>query len=421
MSQAVSEAVSAFYERFPYPAVSELEEPLPRGFATAALRHRLARPAEHTLPDELDIWIAGCGTRQAAQVALQHPKARIYATDISGTSLERSRALLAALGIDNVELAHLDLMEASFEGRFDLVYCTGVLHHTADPLDGARRIRRSLRPRGAALLMVYNEIHRRPFVIFQRVIELLARAPDDNEERLSLARQALADILARDVCIPLRNDLAGYDQLAERDFENFVDALIHPREVSYDIDSLHTLVSDAGLHFVDWLYPPFWDPDVFFRDEGLRARARELPPRARDKLVFYAGGYSCPYFDVIVQRDDAPPPAPLDDARLLSLRPLLAGGKNVYRVEQDRVLKPRRKRAYRLDGQRVVVELAREGYIHPKRWALPREVVPLLQACDGETSIEDLLLRFGDEFERDDMLALFRELLPGGMNLLAPV
>lgn len=421
MSQDVSEAVSAFYERFPYPAVSEIEEPLPKGFGCAALRHRLARPPERALPDELDIWIAGCGTRQAAQIALRHPKARIYATDISSTSLERSRALLDAMGIDNVELEHLDLLEASFEARFDLVYCTGVLHHLADPLEGARRLRRALRPHGAALLMVYNEIHRRPFVIFQRVIELLARDPGDNEERLSLARQALGDILSRDVCIPLRNDLAGYDQLAERDFENFVDALIHPREVSYDIDGLHALVKGAGLRFVDWLYPPFWDPDVFFADEALRERASALSPRDRDKLVFYAGGYSCPYFDLIVEREDAPPRLPLDEARLLGLRPLLSGGKNVYRVENDRVHKPKRKRPFKLEGARLVVELTREGYIHPKRWALPREVLPLLEACDGETPVADLLHRFDDDFERDDMLALFRELLPGGMNLLAAV
>src|SRR5690606_15736416 len=120
---------------------------------------------------------------------------------------------------------------------------------------------------------------------------------------------------------------------AERDFENFVDALIHPREVSYDIDSLHGLIEGAGLRFVDWLYPPFWDPNVFFGDEALRARAAELPQRERDKLLFFTGGYSCPYFDVIVERDDAPARVAFDEAALLAMRPLLSAGKNVYRVE----------------------------------------------------------------------------------------
>ncbi len=43
----------------------------------------------------------------------------------------------------------------ALERRFDLIVCTGVLHHLADPDAGLRALRSVLKPDGAMYLMVY--------------------------------------------------------------------------------------------------------------------------------------------------------------------------------------------------------------------------------------------------------------------------
>jgi len=43
------------------------------------------------------------------------------------------------LKLSNIEYAQADIMElGSFERRFDLIECSGVLHHLGDPLAGWR-------------------------------------------------------------------------------------------------------------------------------------------------------------------------------------------------------------------------------------------------------------------------------------------
>ena len=141
-----SEEVRDFYERMPYPApLTNLDEHID------LYKNPLRRRAEFHLiwPDQRprenqEILIAGCGTSQAAKYALREPDARITAIDVSDASLRHTRDLQRKHNLENLELHKLPIESVSELGRtFDLVVCTGVLHHLADPDRGLRALRMS--------------------------------------------------------------------------------------------------------------------------------------------------------------------------------------------------------------------------------------------------------------------------------------
>ena len=153
-----SEEVRDFYERMPYPApLTSLDEhrDLYKNRDRRRAEFHLIWPAKQPRENQ-EILIAGCGTSQAARYALREPDARITAIDVSDTSLRHTRDLQRKYNLENLELHQLPIERVREIGRsFDLVVCTGVLHHLPDPDYGLRALRDVLRPSGAMRLMVY--------------------------------------------------------------------------------------------------------------------------------------------------------------------------------------------------------------------------------------------------------------------------
>jgi 2-polyprenyl-3-methyl-5-hydroxy-6-metoxy-1,4-benzoquinol methylase len=91
---------------------------------------------------DLDVLVAGCGTWQSAKFALCHPEARVLGIDVSTTSLEHTETLKRKYDLANLETRQLPIESAAELNRsFDLIVCTGVLHHLADPEVGLRALR----------------------------------------------------------------------------------------------------------------------------------------------------------------------------------------------------------------------------------------------------------------------------------------
>ena len=153
-----TEEVRDFYERLPYPApLTSLDEhrELYKNPDRRRATFHLMWPAEQPCANQ-EILIAGCGTSQAASYALREPDARITAIDISDTSLRHTRKLQRKYNLENLGLHQLPIERVREMGRtFDLVVCTGVLHHLPDPDQGLCALRDVLRPSGAMRLMVY--------------------------------------------------------------------------------------------------------------------------------------------------------------------------------------------------------------------------------------------------------------------------
>jgi SAM-dependent methyltransferase len=249
VSRTADDDVRDFYERMPYPApLASLNEhralysdPQRR----RAVFHRIwpnEKPGEHQ-----EILVAGCGTSQAARYAMREPHARITAIDISETSLRHTRILQDQYALENLELHQLALEDVDTLGRsFDLIVCTGVLHHLADPDLGLRALRNVLKPKGAINLMVYATYGRAGIYMLQEYCRML---------RMGTSAADLRDLGALLQVLPRDHPLA---QLLDRakDFRQpdaLADALLHPRDRAYTVPQLYAWIERCGLSFGRWV------------------------------------------------------------------------------------------------------------------------------------------------------------------------
>ncbi|MBT7943685.1 MAG: class I SAM-dependent methyltransferase [Alphaproteobacteria bacterium] len=164
----VSQSVRQQYEENPYPrwvktAVRD------KGLAIRAVLHgsplRLDL-GDYASPEEPEILVAGCGTGQhALGTASRFLNARVFAVDLSLSSLSYALRKSNELDLPPIEFAQADIMElGNLERRFDLIECSGVLHHLGDPMVGWRVLVNLLRPGGLINIGLYSEIARQDIV-----------------------------------------------------------------------------------------------------------------------------------------------------------------------------------------------------------------------------------------------------------------
>ena len=115
---------------------------------------------------DADILIAGCGTGNfTSQFALIFPHANFSAVDLSLSSLSYAKRKARELGAHNIDFKQGDILELKKLGKqFDLIECSGVLHHMKDPEAGWKSILECLKPGGRMFIALYSEIAREPVV-----------------------------------------------------------------------------------------------------------------------------------------------------------------------------------------------------------------------------------------------------------------
>jgi SAM-dependent methyltransferase len=155
-----TEAVRRFYERTPFPGY-------PSGASLSWLRARaerseFARLIDRAIPGDARIVEIGCGT---GQMSLYLARARriIVGADLTRESLRLGVEAARRFELDQVQFIETDLHHPGLQsGAFDVVYSSGVLHHTPDPSAAFARIVRLARPGGMIVLGVYNAFARIP-------------------------------------------------------------------------------------------------------------------------------------------------------------------------------------------------------------------------------------------------------------------
>lgn len=412
--RAATRRVRALYEQHPYPSLPELRRPLDERFHRDRLNYVLhRRPGAGFFGDAMRIWVPGCGTDQAIEVAMRFPRARVLATDVSRKALAVTRSLTRSLGLANVEIAERDMLDARYRDVFDLVLCVGVLHHLPDPARGFRVIRRSLRRSGAGLVMVYNEAHRREVRAFQAALQRLCPS-DALGPRLTTAKRLLraASSSRCDPVGPFFRSLEADLASGRLPPSALFDTLIHPLEVAYDVDGLMRELAGAGLRLAAWRWPRHWDLSLYVSDEALLDRFYRLEAGAQFSVVCALAGAQAPFFDCWVERDDAPAWRPLGDRELSALRPRPRAGETVYGVRAGRVV---RSETRRWTVDELGASVACEGRIRTE-WPLPRGSEAVVARCDGRTTVRELC-----GAERDvPVLELVELLLSPEVELLAP-
>jgi SAM-dependent methyltransferase len=242
-SDVSADPVSEFYTRHPYPPPVEdldrLHDAWQAENPNRAEYHLMWPDREYR--SDLDVLVAGCGTWQAAKHALCHPDASVVGIDVSPTSLDHTEALKRKHNLTNLVTHQLPIENvASLDKRFDLIVCTGVLHHLADPDAGLRALRSVLKPEGAMYLMVYAPYGRTGVYMLQEYCRRLGVGTSQEEiQDLTVALKLLHEHH------PLLATLRGSrDSL---NAEALVDALLHPRDRAYSAPELFDFIERNGL------------------------------------------------------------------------------------------------------------------------------------------------------------------------------
>lgn len=130
---------------------------------------------------------AGCGTGEYA-LWFARNGADVTGIDLSEGSLREARSYADGHGLDRVSFERRSVLDTGLEtSSFDLVYCTGVLHHTPAPFDGFRELCRVTKPSGKLLVSLYNAFGFLPRAARWWLVRVLA--DDDPEDRVRWARR----------------------------------------------------------------------------------------------------------------------------------------------------------------------------------------------------------------------------------------
>jgi SAM-dependent methyltransferase len=169
-SDSRTEAVRAFYARAPFPAYPP-RDTYPWLRARAG-RSELARALDRSIPGDARILEVGCGTGQMS-LFLATADRTVVGADLSRPSLELAEAARRRYGIRRALFVETDLRSPGLRrGAFDVVYSSGVLHHTPDPRASFASIARLARPGGMVVVGLYNACARLPHRLRRGVARL---------------------------------------------------------------------------------------------------------------------------------------------------------------------------------------------------------------------------------------------------------
>lgn len=105
---------------------------------------------------------AGCGTGNLShELARAFPESKVVGVDFSEPSIVVAKRNYTR---NNIEY-HVANLEHSLplakDIKADLVYCQGVIHHLANPLDALKNIRNQMAENGEGFIWLYNPVGRR--------------------------------------------------------------------------------------------------------------------------------------------------------------------------------------------------------------------------------------------------------------------
>ncbi|WP_413391379.1 tetratricopeptide repeat protein [Prochlorococcus marinus] len=119
-----------------------------------------------------NILIAGCGTGIQVLEASRYSNCEITAIDLSNSSISYAKRKVDEYGLKNVDFIEMDLLELkSINKRFDLIECSGVLHHMNDPTKGLSNLLDVLEPKGFLKLGFYSKYARKEILKARELIK----------------------------------------------------------------------------------------------------------------------------------------------------------------------------------------------------------------------------------------------------------
>jgi SAM-dependent methyltransferase len=224
----VSQSVQEMYEENPYPRWRHVDVPL-RPYGAAKGR----------------FLIAGCGTgRYACEVFTRLPNVEKIGIDISRSSLAYAKRMSEKYSVQNCMFYQCDILSApeKLPGLFDVINCSGVLHHMATPMDGWRALLRMLSPGGVMTISLYSTSARKAVWVARDIIAKSGCTAD-----ICGIRKFRDDYFRG----KLEYDFSEFENF--RDFystSEVRDLLFHVQETTYNLSEIQEMLDSLGLEFI---------------------------------------------------------------------------------------------------------------------------------------------------------------------------
>lgn len=380
-----SDPVREFYTEHPYPPpVENLDRARDewRGEDRLRAEYHLLWPNKNYRSD-LNILVAGCGTWQAAKYALCQAGAQVVGIDVSSTSLDYTEQLKHKYDLTNLELQQLPIEDAALlDRRFDLIVCTGVLHHLANPDAGLQALRSVLKPDGVINLMVYAPYGRTGVYMLQDYCRKLGVGNSLKEiNELATVVESLPPRHPLVVLLGGTRDASNADALA--------DALLNPRDRSYSVPQLFEFIERNGLRFGRWYRQAPYSPRCGVISTTPHAnRLTALPMREQyAAMELWRGTMTC-HSAVVVQNDrsDSHANVRFDDRKWLFYVP--------HRLPSTLCVEER------LPAGAAGVLLNRSHPYHDLILVIGPEEKRLFDAIDGRRSIAEIVDQTSESLSR---------------------
>ena len=282
--------------------------------------------------------IAGGGTGDATimlaqQMARDDRPGSVTWLDRSAAALKIARARAKARNLDAIRWEERSLLDlpGSGLGPFDYIDCCGVLHHLPDPAQGLRALTSVLAPGGGLGLMVYAPHGRTGVYMIQDALRLLAPREEPPAARLDAAKRVMR-LLPETAW--LRHNRFLDDHINGGD-AGLYDLLLNPRDVSFTVPALHSLLADAGLEIACWMEPMRYDPLPLLPDPRLRARAEALGAVDRAALAEALAGNMSVHIVYCVRAGEAPACADPFDAGAVPIAREMPAEEMAKRIQPD--------------------------------------------------------------------------------------
>ena len=244
INNKISLKVREQYELNPYPRWVKLAIPLkPEKFSKTIDDKKLNlfnnRIREVKAPE---ILIAGCGTgQQSIETAAQIRDSKVFAIDLSLSSLAYAKRKTKKLGVQNIEYMQADILELEkLNKNFDIIECGGVLHHMDDPFAGWQVLVNCLKPGGLMRIGLYSELARRHIVKLREEIRDAGIGSKDFE--MKLFRLNMIESEKKQY-----KDIQNFNDFYS--LSEFRDLLFHVQEHRFTIPQIKGCLSDLGLKF----------------------------------------------------------------------------------------------------------------------------------------------------------------------------
>ena len=161
----ISNQVKSQYEENPYPkwdkaAVSPKKISMKEYLSLKKINFRDNKTTNN---QKLEILVAGCGTGQEPiNISSYIKNLNITAIDLSKSSLSYAMRKAKQYDIENINFYQCDLLNVKeLNTKFDIILCSGVLHHLDNPMDGWQQLTEVLNEKGLMKICLYSKIARR--------------------------------------------------------------------------------------------------------------------------------------------------------------------------------------------------------------------------------------------------------------------